>query len=168
MKGDVTFERVRSALEAYDKESLIDLLYHLMRTYVVEGTRTLNPDLAIVDFPRHLRDLSFPQLVVQLKAHLDLPELSQFSVVSNEVFVAVDDAQISLTAEAARPLTPREQDQPATPQKGSMPPPAGPAKAAATSRGSNESPPTFGGGSTASDEGAGDGGNNRFSMLDID
>ena len=105
---DAIHQEMHESLSSFSKEELIDILTHLVRTYVIEGIGPLKPELTVVDFPRHLRDLGFAQLIEQLKLHVDIPELNHFTIVGNEVFVEIQGENYSITGQTQRPLTRRE------------------------------------------------------------
>jgi len=133
---------MHESLSGFSKEELIDILTHLVRTYVIEGISPLKPELSVVDFPRHIRDLSFAQLIQQLKLHVDIPELNHFTIVGNEVFVEVAGENYSITGQTQRPLTPRESGAPAgeDPFATPTPPPEAPSQAAEKQPPSGQSP----------------------------
>jgi hypothetical protein len=99
-------EGLRASFEPYTKRELADMLAHVVKTYVIDGTTPQKPELGIVDFPRHLRDLSFIQLVAHLKMHLDLPELNLFTVQGGEVLVKIGGRDYSLSNPYASPPPP--------------------------------------------------------------
>lgn len=155
-------EQLGDAFERFEKAELIALLNHVVKTYVLDGARSLKPELALIDPPKHLRDLNFPQLVSQLKAHLDLPELNLFSVVGNDVYVNINGERALLTNEAANPSTPRDRAADAPPPRRSAPPSHAPDPSAPpsdTPAPTRKEPDAFAGG--GEDQ-------NRFSMLDWD
>ncbi|MCA9524106.1 MAG: hypothetical protein KC609_24230 [Myxococcales bacterium] len=154
-------EQLGEAFDRFDKHELVALLNHVVKTYVLEGARALKPELALIDPPKHLRDLNFPQLVAQLKAHLDLPELNLFSVVGNDVYVNISGDRQLLTNEAANPNTPRDRaaDPPPRSTTQSAPPPSSGAPGDNAPASGRKEPDAFGG--TSDDA-------NRFSMLDWD
>lgn len=113
-------EALRASFEPYTKRELADMLAHLVKTYVIDGTAPQKPELGIIDFPRHLRDLSFIQLISHLKMHLDLPELNLFSVTGGEVLVKIGGRDYSLSNPYASPPPPVP-----TPQQAAETPRAG-------------------------------------------
>ena len=100
------------SFESYERQELADMLAHVIKTYVIDGTAPNRPELGIIDFPKHLRELTFPALVGHLKMHLDLPELNLFTVTGNEVLVQLAGRDYSLT----------------NPMRGPTPQPAAPAQ----------------------------------------
>lgn len=90
-------EALASSLAPYSKAELQDMLAHVIKTYVIDGITPNKVELGPIDFPKHLRELAFPQLVAQLKIHLDLPELNLFTVTAGEVLVNLGGRDFSLT-----------------------------------------------------------------------
>ena len=105
-RPSATVETLVAALETYEKTELAGILAHVINTYVVEGISPNSTELGIIDFPRHLRELDFVQLVSHLKMHLDLPQLDLFSINAGEVFVKVAGRDYSLTNAQAAPPPP--------------------------------------------------------------
>lgn len=99
-------EALRSSFEPYTKRELADMLAHVVKTYVIDGTTPQKPELGIMDFPRHLRDLSFIQLISHLKMHLDLPELNLFTITGGEVLVKIGGRDYSISNPYASPPPP--------------------------------------------------------------
>lgn len=91
-------EQMKAALDRYSKEELVDLLTHIVKTYVVEGTLPLKPDVGQQQSDAHLARLSFPELVLHLQMRLDHREWNQFSVSGDDVFVESGGQRISLTS----------------------------------------------------------------------
>ena len=96
-------EALSAAFEPYTKRELADMLAHVVKTYVVDGTTAQKPELGLMDLPRHLRDLSFTQLIAHLKMHLDLPELNLFTVSGGEVLVKLGGRDFSVSNPYASP-----------------------------------------------------------------
>lgn len=90
-------DELSAAFETYTKRELAEMLAHVVKTYVIDGTQPNKMELGIVNFPKHLRDLSFCQLVSHLKMHLDLPELNLLTVAGAEVLVKLAGRDYSLT-----------------------------------------------------------------------
>lgn len=145
-------EQMAEALEQYSKEELRDLLTHIVKTYVVEGTLPLKPEVGTVSGDERLAKLTFPQLILHLQMRLDHREWSLFSVSGEDVWVTSGGQRINLTgrpssvphvsppapepaAEHAAPLPPQPEPpipaappmptaQPAAPAAASSAPPA--------------------------------------------
>jgi len=95
---------MKDALQKYSKDELIDLMTHIVKTYVVEGTLPLAPDSgATRSGEEELARLSFPQLVLHLQMHLDHREFSAFSVSGNDVWVSMGNQRINLTTRQNAP-----------------------------------------------------------------
>jgi len=125
-------EGLRASFEPYTKRELADMLAHVVKTYVIDGTTPQKPELGIVDFPRHMRDLSFIQLIAQLKTHLDLPELNLFTVQGGEVLVKIGGRDFSLSNPyASPPPAPTPAAEPTHGGRGEPPAAQAPAPAAA-------------------------------------
>lgn len=84
MAGDM-----RSALERYTKEELIDLMTHLVRVYVLEATPPLAPETERPRATEELAALTFPQLLLHLQMRLDHEELGRFRVSGDDVYVTL-------------------------------------------------------------------------------
>ena len=50
-RPDTLLRDLGSALEDREKGELLQILYHLVRTYILEGTAPLKPELALIDIP---------------------------------------------------------------------------------------------------------------------
>ncbi len=93
---------MKAALENYSKEELIDLMTHIVRTYVVEGTLPLQGDEKPADEALgKLAGLSFPEVVMHLQMRLDHREWSHFSVSGNDVWVDNGSQRVSVTGRRA-------------------------------------------------------------------
>ncbi|MCA9562470.1 MAG: hypothetical protein KC561_03230 [Myxococcales bacterium] len=90
-------EEMKSALEKYSKEELIDLMTHIVKTYVVEGTLPLKSEPSKKDGEEGLAELSFTQLISHLQMRLDHKEWDFFSVSGGEVFVTVRGQRLALS-----------------------------------------------------------------------
>jgi len=165
-------EQMKAALEQYSKEELVDLLTHIVKTYVVEGTLPLKPDIGVRTGDEHLAKLAFPELILHLQLRLDHREWSLFSVSGEDVWVASGGQRMNLTGPDVSPTTrsteqpPRATSTPTPPppdlRRTEPPPPRHPEPApAATEPGPQPSaePEPFGDDVEASE---------RFGMLEID
>jgi hypothetical protein len=110
-------EEMAQALEQYSKEELRDLLTHIVKTYVVEGTLPLKPEVGTVSGDERLAKLTFPQLVLHLQMRLDHREWSLFSVSGEDVWVTSGGQRINLTG---RP-SPMPQASAVAPDQGAQP-----------------------------------------------
>ena len=82
-------QAIKERFLAYSKDELVDLLLQIVKTYVVEGTQQFKPEMAIFNVPKYLRELDFPQLIMQLQKHIGLPELGMFKLVNNQVYISM-------------------------------------------------------------------------------
>lgn len=96
-------EQMKDALQKYSKDELIDLMTHIVKTYVVEGTLPLTDAKTDRSGEEELARLSFPQLVLHLQMHLDHREFSAFSVSGNDVWVSMGNQRINLTTRQNAP-----------------------------------------------------------------
>jgi hypothetical protein len=125
-------EEMSAALEQYSKEELIDLLTHIVKTYVVEGTLPLKPDVGVSTSDEQLAQLSFPQLILHLQMRLDHREWNQFSVSGEDVWVSVGGQRLNLTGRpSALPQVQAPGRAPAAARPEAAAQPAAPAAAAA-------------------------------------
>ncbi|MBN1945106.1 MAG: hypothetical protein JW797_05485 [Bradymonadales bacterium] len=130
-------QEMKRALEVYSKEELIDLLTHLVKTYVVEGTLPLKPEVSSHKGDEKLSGLTFPQLILHLQMHLEHREWAMFSVSGEDVWVASEGQRINLTGRqtplpAAAPATQEPAREPAggytpAPPRAARPEPSPPA-----------------------------------------
>lgn len=98
---------IRSALENHSHEQLLEVLTHVFREFVVEGSAPLGSGVgAVLDAKSELNGLSFGQLMVWLQHHLDLPELSLFEVTGERVSVRIGGRATLLEAPKAEPPPP--------------------------------------------------------------
>jgi hypothetical protein len=109
-------EEMKVALQRYSKEELVDLLTHIVKTYVIEGTLPLETNAGRQQSEAHLATLSFPELVLHLQMRLDHREWQQFSVSGDDVFVESGGQRLSLTS--------RRTALPQAPSGAPSPPPA--------------------------------------------
>ncbi len=106
-------EQMTEALEHYSKEELRDLLTHIVKTYVVQGTLPLKPEVGTVSGEEHLANLTFPQLILHFQMRLDHREWSMFSVSGEDVWVSGGGQRINLTSrQSAMPQPPAPEQQP--------------------------------------------------------
>ena len=139
---------VKDALADSDRDALLEMLTFLIKEYVVDG-----PPPMLVHQTENIADLgrlSFAQLISALQTRLDIPELSLFTVDSEQVSVRVGGANHALTGGRAtqtaaadlprpaagvrvvetttqqRPAAPQQPMTPATSvtERGAAPPPA--------------------------------------------
>ncbi len=118
---------IREALGRYEPEQLLDILTHVFRQYVVDGSAP--PPMQLQD---ELSSLSFAQVIERLQLRLDLPELRLFEVQAGRVMVRVDGRLYPLeTAEGRQEPLPVQRVvtvQPMTPAAPPAAPPASPAQ----------------------------------------
>ena len=96
-------EQMKGALQKYSKDELIDLMTHIVKTYVVEGTLPLRTEGDDRRGEEELARLSFPQLVLHLQMRLDHREWSAFSVSGEDVWVSMGGQRINLTSRHTAP-----------------------------------------------------------------
>lgn len=147
-------EALRASLEPYTKRELADMLAHVVKTYVIDGVAPKKPEIGMIDFPRHLRDLGFTQLLSHLKMHLDLPELNLFTVSGGDVLVKIGGRDYSITNPQGPP-PPRQ----VAPEESAAPAPGGGRAAAAADEKAGAQPKEPEGPVEISD---------RFRMLELD
>ena len=78
---------IGQALKGYDREQLVAMLTFVFKEYVVEGPPSVL--VSQVDELPALNGLSFAELIEQLQARLDIPELEQFAIRDGQVLVRV-------------------------------------------------------------------------------
>lgn len=98
-------EQMKTALQKYSKDELIDLMSHIVKTYVVEGTLPLRTDGEDRRGEEELARLSFPQLVLHLQMRLDHREWSAFSVSGEDVWVSIGGQRVNLTNRQTAPAS---------------------------------------------------------------
>lgn len=106
-------EQMKVALEKYSKDELIDLMTHIVKTYVVEGILPLQPETPQQSGEEQLAKLSFPQLILHLQMRLDHREWSAFSVSGTDVWVAAGGNRVNVTG-GQSPLPPAPAPAPET------------------------------------------------------
>jgi hypothetical protein len=99
-------DEIKKALDAYPREGLAEILALVFKEYVVESTQPIASGAHVLDARSDLEGLSFPELVVWLQTHLDLPELGLFEVSGTEVSVRVEGRTARLRAQPAAPAVP--------------------------------------------------------------
>ena len=117
---------IRRSLDSFPREGLAEILALVFKEYVVEGSQPLASGGQVIDARSDLEGMSFPELVVWLQTHLDLPELALFEVAGADVSVRADGKLSRLIARPAPPVA-------VTPQLVAMPLPATPRPVASTS-----------------------------------
>lgn len=98
--------QLRAALEAYDKAQLADMLAHVFKDYVLEAAPPLRVSGSVDDEVDALASLTFVDLIAQLKARLDLPELDLFRIENGRVLVSTGDGLVPVVAGSAREAEP--------------------------------------------------------------
>ncbi len=88
--------RISAALQGVPNAELSEMMAHLMKAYVLDGTTPLRPEAGKVIVPTHLRDLDFAGLVDALKLHLDLPELDKLTVTDGLVSVNLGGSEYAI------------------------------------------------------------------------
>ena len=95
---------IRRALDSHPRESLAEILAIVFKEYVVESSAPIASGGQILDARSDLEGLSFPEVVVWLQTHLDLPELSLLEVSGASVNVRVNGQPVRLEVRAAAPV----------------------------------------------------------------
>jgi hypothetical protein len=117
------FQAIKDGLGHLSKDELIEVIHHLTHAYVIEGTQPFKAEQAMVNVPRFLRELDFPQLVIQLKRQLGLPELELFSVSEGQVWVSIGGRDFVVSPNAVvdvQPARAEDDDAPAAPAAAPM------------------------------------------------
>ncbi|HMU39402.1 MAG TPA: hypothetical protein PKE31_10345 [Pseudomonadota bacterium] len=78
-------KEIREALARFEPEQVLDILTHVFRQYVVEGSSA--PPIQMQD---ELAGLNFVQIIERLQLRLDVPELRLFEVQAGRVMVRLD------------------------------------------------------------------------------
>ncbi|MEO6952164.1 MAG: hypothetical protein ABI321_10145 [Polyangia bacterium] len=94
---------IRRALDSHPRESLAEILAIVFKEYVVESSAPIASGGQILDARSDLEGLSFPELVVWLQTHLDLPELALLEVSGANVNVRVNGQPVRLEVRAPVP-----------------------------------------------------------------
>jgi len=91
---------IAEALDGFERDDLARMLTYVFKEYVVEGA----PPVLVsqVDGIDALEGLSFPELIEQLQARLDLPELEHFAVQGDQVMVRVDGVLSAIGGASSR------------------------------------------------------------------
>jgi outer membrane biosynthesis protein TonB len=98
---------IRSALDAYPREQLQEILAWVFKEYVVEGgTAPAQGALAMLDARSELEGLSFAEVVTWLQLHLDVPELAALEVQGARVSVRAGGRAIPIEVAAPPPPPP--------------------------------------------------------------
>jgi hypothetical protein len=157
-------DTLREGLACRSRDELVELVLHLVRAYVVEGTEPFKPEAALVNVPRTLRELDFPGLVTELKRQLGLPELELLSVREGQVYVKLGGRDFVVSPNALVDVMPsREERAAAVPERPARDEAVDEAPAAAPAR--PEAPRPQAPQKVPADTGARA---DRFKMLDLD
>jgi len=98
---------IRSALDGYQRQDLVEVLTYVFKEYVVEGASVLpSGSGAALDARTELEGMTFAQVVTWLQRHLDLPELSQFEVEGTRVSLRSGGRAVPVEAPRAEPVAP--------------------------------------------------------------
>lgn len=96
MASNAQHEQIKSALQRYSKEELVDLMEHLLRIYVLNEPVKLNSQASKPESIKDLLGLSFAQVVSLLQNSLELDELAKFRVTPYTVYVSIGDAEFDI------------------------------------------------------------------------
>ena len=161
---------IRRALDSHPRESLAEILTIVFKEYVVEGGAPIASGGQILDARSDLEGLSFPELIVWLQTHLDLPELALLEVSGAAVSVRVNGQSQRLEVRAPAPVPVAAQPQFAnttTIVRNVMPGPAAQPVAAATAPASPAPAPAAPAAAAKEEPSASETGT-RFSLLEVD
>jgi hypothetical protein len=92
---------ISQSLEKYDRQTLINLLSHLLKTYVIEGTMPFNLPLPEKDFAQDVvekakEEFTFAKLIEQIKKRLPkLQELKHFNIEEGKVTLLVENLKVT-------------------------------------------------------------------------
>jgi hypothetical protein len=155
-------ESIQESLQSQSKETLVEMVSHLLKTYVLDPRSTpLKVDVGKVHVPHTLRSLDFPALIETLKFHLDIPDLDKLNVVDGRVYVQLGSGEYALDGPAPPRTAPASAPAPAapaaSPAPAETPAPAAPAERAVPPRADAEPRPA---GPAQVDD--------RFRMLELD
>lgn len=100
MASQKDHSQIRSALERYSKDELVDLMEHLIRLYVLSEPVNLDSALSKPETLRELTGYSFSQVMSFLKSTLDLEELDHFRVSPITTFVNIGGMELDLNGPA--------------------------------------------------------------------
>ncbi len=96
MASDARHQQIKSALERYTKEELVDLTEHLLRIYVLNEPVKLDACASKPETVKDLMGLSFAQIIALLQNSLEVDELAKFRVTPYTVYVSIGDAEFDL------------------------------------------------------------------------
>lgn len=98
---------MRESLDQYSREELADLLTHIVRVYVIEGSQGVSVEAPPSPGMDRLKQLSFAQLMLHLQMNMPHEELRKFQVSGQSVWIEDNGREIHLTAtEPAQELPP--------------------------------------------------------------
>jgi hypothetical protein len=113
---------IRSSLDSFKREDLVEVLTYVFKEYVVEGASVLPAGAgAVLDAKTELEGMSFAQLITWLQRHFDLPELQLFEVAGATVSVRAGGRAVPL--EPPRAESPLASMPPPRPAAAPAPPP---------------------------------------------
>jgi hypothetical protein len=107
VSGESANQRVRAdiagSLERMERDQLVELLSDLIKIYVIEGATpaSVAPNSATA-VAQPVRPIGFAQLISDLKARFDLPELDYFRVEGDRVSVTVGEQTFPLEGRPVR------------------------------------------------------------------
>jgi uncharacterized protein YjbI with pentapeptide repeats len=159
--GLTDYGQIREGLTGRATDDLQEIIYHLVRTYAMEGTQPFKPETVVLAMPKYLRELDFAQLIGQLQKQMDLPELALFTEREGSVYVRLGGRDFLVSPNVIVDLQQsRQRDEapaePAPAARPAAPSPAAPAVESEERQRPAKAPSDTGG--TA----------DRFKMLDLD
>lgn len=95
---------IRRALDSHSRESLAEVLAIVFKEYVVEGGAPIASGGQVLDARSDLEGLTFPEVIVWLQTHLDLPELGLLEVSGATVSVRINGQSQRLEVRAPAPV----------------------------------------------------------------
>ncbi|MFA5624873.1 MAG: hypothetical protein WC966_07450 [Bradymonadales bacterium] len=87
---------IKSALQRYSKDELVDLMDHVLRIYVLNESVQIDTKLSKPETIKELAGLTFAQLLTTLQSSLELDELSQFRVTPYTVYVRIGELELDM------------------------------------------------------------------------
>ena len=87
---------MRTALERFSKEELVDLMEHILRIYVLDEPIKQSSNLSKPETIRELSGLSFAQLITLMQTNLDVEEFGKFRVTPYTVYVTIGEMEFDM------------------------------------------------------------------------
>lgn len=113
MASAAQHKEIKSALERYTKEELIDLMEHLLRIYVLNEPVKLDTNISKPETLKDLAGCTFTQLLSQLQTSLEMDELGKFRITPYTVYVSIGEAEFDLNGPTPTLAAEHQSDPPA-------------------------------------------------------